>query len=359
MAKIVLDPEVEELVKRAAQSGAAKAANVASAVPTTPSQRLEFSWGGVETTIKDVFGCDDTKFPKFPVRVFNREDWHPAVQSRIPVVNTAYHFDTSTLTPLLYSLYTGGPILLYGPTGTGKTSLIKEVCARTNRPFLRVSCHRHMESDAFLGRPGLKSEGGVTVTNHTHTDTTLAAMYGGILCIDEAFRSPILMAVQPLLEDPPSLTLQDCDSVQTALVPPDGKFNIVLTDNTNGLGDDKGAYLAEAQDLSTLARIRTAIYMDYMSDKNELAMVSKAYTNLVDSDIRNMIKVANLIRAAYKNNNLMQVMDIRALLAWAENFSLLGNLKTGFMYAFYSRLSQADKVTVNNIYRQVMAVDLE
>ncbi len=327
----------------------------AGAAPPPKSTIIGFEASKSGTVpFSSVFKMKPTRgYPDFPIRVYKKEDWHASIRDRIPTPTDTYHFNTSTLTEFMFALNTGGAIMLHGPTGTGKTSLVQEVCARINKPFLRVACHRHQESDAFLGRPGIVNEGGVSVTKHVHTDTTMAAMYGGMLCLDEAFRSPILMAVQPLLENPPYLTLQDCEGVSSVLSPDIDKFNIVLTDNTNGTGDNTGSYIAEAQDLSTLTRIRTAIYIDYMEQSVEKEMVSKAYPNIVESDVLKMLSIVSLIRQAFTKQVIMQVTDIRALLSWAENFTKIGDFSLAFKLAFYNKLSAADRNTVQNIWRQV------
>lgn len=351
-----LDPEVIERLRKVA---AATKHGISSEVKEEPSKKIPFVSTDGMLAFSKVFGMKPAaRFPDFPVRVFKHDEWHESIRSRIPAVNTKYHFNADTLSQFMFALYTGGPVLLHGPTGTGKTSLAEQVCARTNRPFLRVACHKHQESDAFLGRPGIVNDNGVPTTKHTHTDTTLAATHGGMLCIDEAFRSPILMAVQPLLETPPYLTLQDCEGIQSVLRPDASKFSVVLTDNTNGTGDGTGSYISEAQDLSTITRIRTAIFIDYMSGEDEAAMLSGMFPNITTHDINNMVKIAKLIRDAFTKQAIMQVMDIRALIAWAENASLLGNSGAGFRLAFHSRLSPADQQVVNNCYRQVTGTNL-
>lgn len=354
------DPDVIAQVQNIAKAlHEAKAkANNADA-PAVASTTVPINLAPNQKMFSEVFSMKPANdIPDFPVTIFSENDWHESIRARIPKPNPNYVFDKKALTYFMFALYTGGPILLYGPTGTGKTSLTKEVCALTNRPFLRVGCHRQMEASEFHGTTQVVNDNGVPITKHNHTDTTLAATYGGMLVVDEAFRSPILMAIQSLLETPPTLQLQDCQGMQSNLSPDIDRFNIVLTDNTNGTGDSNGSYIAEAQDLSTLTRVRTAVFIDYQSVTQETKMVLKSYPNITPADATNMAKTAKLVRDAFVKGTIMQVVDVRALLAWAHNFSIMGNMALAFNMSFGFKLSKEDTQIVNNCYRQVFGKDL-
>lgn len=289
---------------------------------------------------------------------FSVDDWSPLVQARIPKVSD-YSFNKQYLGSMLFAMKAGGTSLIWGPTGTGKTSLPREIAARKNIPFWRVSCHEQMESSELLGTIGVVNDNGVPVTRHTDTDVTLAMQYGGVLVIDEAFRSPILMALQPTFENPPTLVLQMADGMQKVLSPIKPLW-IVLTDNTNGTGDTTGKYIAKVQDLSTLDRVSHSIYMDYMTTQEELSILQAVYGEEAGTNLRPLfVKTVNLIRVAFKEGKLLQTMSIRALLNWYKYFTMLGDIEVSFRHAFWDKLGPDCKVIANNCFRQVFNKDLK
>lgn len=310
-----------------------------------------------DVEVDPIFGVSIDKRAMMPA--FKPEDWDERVRGRIPKP-TNYAFNPTTLERFLFALKMGGPILLHGPTGTGKTSLAQEVAARLCIPFYRKSCHRDMESAELLGHIGVVNEGGVPVTKHIDTDVTLAFKYGGMPVIDEAFRTSALMSIQSAFEQPPSLVLEDHHGVQRALTP-DKPLFMVLTDNTNGTGDSTGKYIAQVQDLSTLDRVSHAIYLDYMTPAEELAMLDTVFgkKDAKDKTMRGMmIKVTNLVRVAFKEGKIMQTMSIRALLNWYRYNEVLEHPAASFTRAYWDKLGPDCKVIANNCFRQVFGKDV-
>ena len=308
-------------------------------------------------SFSDVFGWEPKSIPDIPMAVFNADDWPESIRSRIPRVSKDYYFQPLPTEKLAFAMYVGGPILLYGETGTGKTTFPQEICARLNIPFLRASCHQRQEATEFLGTNSVINQDGVPVTEHSDTDTTLAAKHGGLLCIDEAFRSPNLMAVQSLLEVPPRLQLQDALGV-TRQLEPENPFWLVLTDNSNGVGDTTGNYLTEVQDLSTLNRINTVIHFPYMSREEEEIMLKNIYPDMPELVINKVAKIAHKVRDAFIQGKIQQAFSYRESISALRNYEILGDLAASFRFAYVDRLGSECAVIFNNCYRQVMGSDV-
>jgi cobaltochelatase CobS len=280
------------------------------------------------------------------------EYWDAAAQPRIPK-KTDHYFSPELLDKLLFAMKAGRTCLLHGPTGTGKTSNIRELAARLNMPFWRVSCHAQMEASEFLGSVSVVAENGVPVTKTAPSDVVLAFMHGGILTIDEAFRAPNLMAIQSVLESPPTLVLQDAHGIQRALEPAKDLW-IFLTDNTTGTGDTTGKYIAQVQDVSSLDRITTSIFVDYMSEVEELSVLRVTFKDKFDeTTAQQMIKVAGLIRPAFMQNKVLQTISIRGLVNWYRNYTLLEHVGPAYRLAYLDKLSDTCKQVAMDCYRQV------
>jgi MoxR-like ATPase len=191
---------------------------------------------------------------------------------------------------------------------------------------------------------------------------TTAVKMGGILLIDEAFRSPALMSIQSLLERDGTLTLPDAASLtpeQRHLVPPAGQFWLVLTDNTNGTGDDTGAYNAEVQDLSTLDRITAAIYVSYISLDDERAILSGMFPAIPARVIEQVTEWARTMRAAFTSGSgIMQPVSLRATQAILRKYAITGQLATAVMLGYGNKLSKSDLVVAATAWQQVTATDL-
>jgi len=346
------DEEVAALIMAAAQKGVDtrfpdKLVEVAAADHEVPTPE---GWSDMAS----VFTLRKSKTVlNIPVKVYSPSDWPEEIRDYIPEVDPTYYFNSKLLSDLAFAVKVGGPILLHGPTGTGKTTLIEQFCAKTNIPFLKLSCHPQQEQSEFLGTRQVINDNGVPITTYSYTDCTLAATFGGFLCIDEAFRSGILLCIQSLLEVPHRLNLQDLGGKVRTLRPPKGKFWIGLTDNTTGTGDTTGSYVAEVQDLSTLNRIRHTIYIDYMNTKEELKMLTGLFPTMDPIHLGEFIKVARLIRDAFVKGSVQQTFSIRNLIGWIENYNILKNNWNSFCLCFYNKLGTDDSKIIKNCYDQV------
>jgi MoxR-like ATPase len=230
-------------------------------------------------------------------------------------------------------------------------------------PLVRVNCHREQQSTDFLGKDILKADpSGATILEYDWSMTTLAAKHGSLLLIDEAFRSPALMSIQSLLERGGTLTLPDAASLtpaQRRIVPPADKLLIALTDNTNGTGDESGAYNAEVQDLSTLDRITSTIYVDFMRAEVEQQILADMVPPAVPAAIiGRVVDWANKMRDAFKRGAVQQPVSIRATSAILRKYAATGDLPAAVILTYGNKLSQSDRVVCNEAWHQVTGEDL-
>ena len=83
----------------------------------------------------------------------------------------------------------------------------------------------------------------------------------------------------------------------------------VLTDNTQGSGDETGIFDAEVQDASTLDRIDTVIEVPYLGKPEERKVLMKKFPSLEEELVNRMIDVAKMVRTAFRKQTLMSTME--------------------------------------------------
>lgn len=312
-----------------------------------------------ERLFSSVFGWSPTTIPDVPVRVFQADDWSELIRPYIPAAlpnGGLWTWPRPATESLALAMLAGDRTLIHGPTGSGKSALVEAWAHMCGIPLIRVNCHRDMQSTDFLGKDIITTENGLNVLKYEFSMTTIAAREGGLLLIDEAFRSPVLMAIQSLLERNGTLTLPDAASLSVAqrrIVPPPGRFWIALTDNTNGTGDDSGSYNAEVQDLSTLSRITATIEVPYMSDAEQANLLQQSAPSIPTHTINDLAAWAGRMRAAFMSKNVMQPVCMRVLLSVLAKYTITGNLGGALQLAYLAKLGNADRTVAAEAYRQV------
>ena len=295
-------------------------------------------------------------FPNVKVEMFSKDDWKESVRCHIPNVDVNYKFQPKQLVQLLIGLKLGDNVWISGATGSGKSTLVEQVCARTNRPFIRINGRGDMESGAIFGQYVL--EDGKTIWKDGAC--TEAVKEGMVYCQDEPTVLPpeIAMGYQWLLENDGKLMLTDkAGDTKDKLICPDSKFRFVCCDNTKGLGDESGAFAGtNVWNTATLDRFGTSIQLDYLAKKHEVAILKAKVDGITDKLADYMVQLANLVRTSYKQGNLSFTMSPRTLLSWGEKAMFYSSARMALEVAFYDKLpTDAEKLAVEEMYATVFA----
>lgn len=252
----------------------------------------------------------------------DRCDQYESIQPYIPKVDPFYSLDTEVAEPIAFALSDEGKdnILLVGPPGSGKSSLIMMIAAITDWQLIRFSCSEETRLHAVVGQ--WLVEGDKMVWSDGYA--TDALRHGKILLEDEAdFMRPELRgALHPLLERDGEITLQQYHPTNKRsfleVVKRHPDFRWVSTANTIGLGDDDFMYHG-VQFMNVAARDRYSVIveMDYMDPEDESVVLQKKCE--VDEDTSmTMAKAAHALRELWKQKEIEFVFGMRRLLAWAK-----------------------------------------
>lgn len=212
----------------------------------------------------------------------------------------------------------GWDVALLGPTGVGKTALIRHLCRETNRAYRRFPCEEATDSASLIGKPWLTvDEKGKQSMEFVHGIAYDAVLFDHTLVLDEwnLAHPDVQMALNPLFR---------CDEGQLIVVGNQGEmvqrgddFRLVATGNP-------GTYAGvKAWNPAALSRFDMVLWMDYLPAAHEVALLVDQST--IQKPIAEaMVKAAGLCREAVADNTLRFPFSYRELRNWATMAPIFG-----------------------------------
>lgn len=294
-----------------------------------------------------VFGYTPT-FGDFPVDVLGTLPDN--VARLVPHVDEDYVVQRDVAALLVAGIQDGDKSLITGPTGSGKSSLVKYVCAKLKRPFIRINMSGDVESASLFGT--LTVAGGATVWEDGAV--TEATKYGALCLVDEweLMPSEIAMGMQNLLEDDGYLYLKEKPGTSDdRTVIPHKDFRLVFAGNTVGQGDTTGAFSGVGvQNTATIDRFTNTLHLGYLSSKHEIDVITSK-TGIDAKVAQKMVRLATLVRNAYDSGKLGLTISPRTLINWARKTRRY-DIVDAFNVAFASKLNQDDNRSVMELYNK-------
>ena len=175
------------------------------------------------------------------------------------------------------------PLLLKGPTGSGKTRFVAHMAARLGAPLITIACHDDLTAADLTGRYLLR--GGDTVW--VDGPLTRAVRHGGICYLDEVVeaRKDVAVVLHPLTDDRRILPL---DRTGETLAAPDD-FMLVASYNPG--------YQTVLKSLKPSTRQRfVALEFSYPREEAELTIIASE-SGLPPVRCRPLVLLAQRLRA--------------------------------------------------------------
>ena len=273
------------------------------------------------------------------------------LRSAIPPIDPNYQFRKELVRDIRYWWLTGegDVLLLWGPTGSGKTSVFEQWWAHLGIPLFMAKGHRRLEPHEAFGQ-FVGGENGTTPW--VDGPVTLAARYGLPCIINEYDRIAADRTI--VFNDVFEGRSFPIPGKSGEVVTPQPGFRVAITANTNLVEDLSGNYgTANTHDISILERI-VALHIGYPDDDTETKLLEKELEQFSDDlltywldqegvklstqsgikegsaisrseFISGLVEVARRIRAQSKDGGntsdaaLERTMSTRILRKWARN----------------------------------------
>lgn len=344
--------KAQEKIQDARQTATALSRIIPTAQPGTTEKKPLHEVFGLPLTdaMRSAKKKGQTVGDPIMIDVIVRDTLDQTCQDAIPEIVPDYVFDEEELKDAVMAIALNIPLMAWGYHGTGKTTLVEQICARINRPLLRVQHTDTTEEAHIVGQMVVRNGG----TEWDYGPLAEAMLRGWTYLADEYdFAHPAVIAVyQAVLEGKP-LYIKEAPPHQR-LVKPHPNFRFVATGNTNGSGDDTGLYAGtKIGNAAAYSRFGVTIQINYKKADVE-AKIIRAHIPVPQEIADKMVDIAGRIRDMFVKGELSLPISPRELI----RATMLGAVKggqfqRGLELAYINRLDATQSDAVRNVAQRV------
>ena len=297
-----------------------------------------------------------------PVWSWVDPEGNPVKHSYVPEVDPNYIFREKELSRVLYALQTSQRMYLHGHTGSGKTTLIEQVAAHLNWPFLPINLDSEITRMDLIGRDTLDAdEHGSTVSTFVDGVLPMAMQGPFIACFDELdFVRPDVAYVMQRVFEGNGLRITEDGGRE---VVPHEMFRMFATGNTVGQGDEHGMYQgARPQSLALLDRFTVWLKVDYLEEDKREKLISDTCLSLKPELVQQINNYVSEHLEAFTSNKVLQPITPRGMLSVAKAMEYLSmvnsksdkeNLKEALSMSVLDRATEQDHAVLKGLVDRV------
>jgi cobaltochelatase CobS len=237
-----------------------------------------------------------------------------------PAVDANYIFHEHSRDLVVWFINPSEPLYVFGPTGAGKSSCLKQLAARLNYPSFEVTGHSRLEFPELIGH--LAVHNGDMVFEYG--PLALAMKFGGLFLLNEIdLLEPSTAAGLNGILDGQALCVPENEG---ELIKPHEMFRFAATANSNGASDESGLYQGVLrQNIAFMDRF-IVCELGYPKPEEEEVLLAKANPKLPEPIRKRMVEFAGEVRRLFmgeqgnthSRNNIEITLSTRTLLRWAN-----------------------------------------
>jgi len=242
-----------------------------------------------------------------------------SASSFTPDRNPEYLFHDSSRDAVVWFMDSSDPLYVFGPAGSGKTSLIKQLAAKLNYPVFDITGHGRLEFPDMVGHLTVEDSN----MSFQYGPLALAMKFGGLFLLNEIdLLDPATAAgLNGILDGDPLCIPENGGEV----IKPHPLFRFAATANTNGGTDETGLYQGTLrQNLAFMDRFWLC-EIGYPSPKAERELLHRKAGKLPKSVRTKMVEYANEVRKLFMgeaDGNYRETIEVtfstRTLIRWAD-----------------------------------------
>lgn len=239
-------------------------------------------------------------------------------QPHTPEINPNFIPPVFSSEIVVWLMYLKEPLYIFGPTGCGKTSAVKQIVNKLNYPVYEVTGHNRLEFPEMVGHHTVQ-QGNMLFA---YGPLAMAMKYGGIFLINEIdLLDPATASGLNSVLDGYPLTIPENGG---EIIKAHPLFKFVATANSNGSSDTTGLYQGILrQNIAFMDRF-VMVEANYIEPSAEKQILQKTVPTLPEDMANKFIRYANAVRKLFvgeeaegTDTSIEVTFSTRTLIRWA------------------------------------------